>query len=284
VRAHQQRTAPLPFKETTMSTSNTANRTDVYTRVTNKIVADLEIGVRTWMKPWSVTHTAGKISRPLRQSGQPYNGVNVLLLWAEAVENGYVAPIWMTYKQATALRAHVRQGEHGSMVVYADRFNKTAVDDNGNETEAAIPFLKAYTVFNVEQIEGLPQHYYARPEQRLSSSARINDAERFIANTQAAIRHGGNMAFTRVMETAFSFRHSKALPMPRATMRLPCTSLRTGRSTRRASTATSGESASATRAMPRKNSWQSWARRFYALIWALRRSFAMITRRIFNTG
>ena len=105
-------------------TSTTASRADVYTRVTNKIIAELEHRVRTWTKPWSMTHTAGRITRPLRQSGQPYRGVNVLLLWAEAVANGYAAPIWMTYKQSNALSGQVRKGERGTMVVYADRFTK----------------------------------------------------------------------------------------------------------------------------------------------------------------
>lgn len=170
-------------------------RTDVYSRVTNKIIADLENGVRTWMKPWSVTHTAGKISRPLRQTGEPYQGVNVLLLWSQALANGYVAPIWMTYKQAAALNAHVRKGEHGTMVVYADRFTKTETDESGAETTSTVPFMKAYTVFNVEQIEGLPQHYYATFENPLPLTTRIANAERMIANTGADIRHGGSMAF-----------------------------------------------------------------------------------------
>ena len=178
-----------------MSTSNTDRHVDVYTRVTEKIIADLENGVRTWMKPWSVTHTAGKITRPLRHSGIPYQGVNVLLLWAEAAANGYAGPIWMTYKQATTFGAHVRKGERAAMVVYADHIKKTEIDENGAETEAEIPFLKAYSVFNVEQIEGLPPQYYAQTESPLSLSDRISNADEFVARTGANVRHGGNMAF-----------------------------------------------------------------------------------------
>ena len=178
-----------------MSTSNTDRHVDIYTRVTEKIIADLENGVRAWMKPWRVSHTAGKITRPLRHSGTPYQGVNVLLLWAEAAANGYAAPIWMTYKQATTFGAHVRRGERAAMVVYADRFKKTEIDETGAETEAEIPFLKAYSVFNVEQIEGLPPHYYAQAESPLPLSDRISSAQEFLACTGADIRHGGNMAF-----------------------------------------------------------------------------------------
>lgn len=86
---------------------------DVYTRVTERIIADFEKGVRSWMKPWAAEHAAGRITRPLRRNGMPYRGMNILLLWGEAVAKGYTAPIWMTFKQALEFEAHVRKGEHG---------------------------------------------------------------------------------------------------------------------------------------------------------------------------
>ncbi len=171
------------------------NRKDVYTRVTDRIVADLEKGIRTWMKPWSAEHAAGKISRPLRHNGMPYRGMNVLLLWGEAMEKGYAAPIWMTFKQALEFNAHVRKGEHGSLVVYANSITKTETNDKGEDVDRAIPFMKGYTVFNVEQIEGLPAHYYAKPENPLPLSERIESADHFLTATQATIHHGGNQAF-----------------------------------------------------------------------------------------
>ena len=70
---------------------NSTERKDVYTRVTDKIISDLERGIRTWLKPWKAEHTAGKISRPLRHNGTPYQGMNILLLWGEAMEKGYTA-------------------------------------------------------------------------------------------------------------------------------------------------------------------------------------------------
>jgi antirestriction protein ArdC len=170
-------------------------RKDVYTRVTERVIADLESGIRTWMKPWSAEHTAGKISRPLRHNGTPYRGMNVLLLWGEAVAKGYAAPIWMTFKQALELDAHVRKGEHGSLVVYANSITKTETGENGEDMEREIPFMKGYTVFNVEQIEGLPAHYYAKPENPLPLSERIEGADRFITATGATVYHGGNSAY-----------------------------------------------------------------------------------------
>lgn len=121
---------------------------DVYERVTAKIVADLEQGVRPWLKPWSAEQAAGRITRPLRANGIPYRGINIVMLWMEALEKGYSAPVWMTFKQALELGAHVRKGEKGSLVVYADTITRTESVENGEEREAIIPFMKGYTVFN----------------------------------------------------------------------------------------------------------------------------------------
>lgn len=177
-----------------MKQENT-ERKDVYTRVTERIIADLEQGVRPWIKPWHAEHTAGRITRPLRHNGTPYRGMNVLLLWGEAVLKGYAAPFWMTYKQSKELGGQVRKGEHGSLVVYANTITKTETDEHGEDVEREIPFMKGYVAFNVEQIDGLPAHYYAKPENPLPLSERIEHVERFFANTGATIRYGGNMAF-----------------------------------------------------------------------------------------
>jgi antirestriction protein ArdC len=170
-------------------------RKDVYTKVTERIISDLEQGIRPWMKPWSAEHAAGRITRPLRHNGTPYRGMNILLLWGEAMAKGYAAPIWMTYKQAQELGANVRKGEHGSLVVYANTISKTETNSQGEDIEREIPFMKGYTVFNVEQVDGLPAHYYAEPENPLPLSERIAHADVFITGTGATIHHGGNSAF-----------------------------------------------------------------------------------------
>jgi len=174
--------------------------TDVYTRVTDKIIAELEKGERPWMKPWNAEHAAGKITRPLRHNGLPYSGINILMLWSEAEEKGYTAPIWMTFKQAQELGGHVKKGEHGSLVVYANTMTKTETnEETGEDEEHKIPFMKGYTVFNVEQIDGLPAHYYATAQApTLEPAQRLDHAEQFFKNTGATIRHGGNQAFYAV--------------------------------------------------------------------------------------
>ena len=170
-------------------------KADLYTRITSRIVAELEQGVRPWFKPWNAEHAAGRITRPLRHNGQPYRGINVLMLWGEAMTQGFTCPIWMTYKQASELGGQVRKGEHGSLVVYANRLIRTETGANGEEVDREIPFLKGYTVFNCEQIDGLPEQFMATPAPVFDPVQRIAHAETFFGNTGVTIRHGGNQAY-----------------------------------------------------------------------------------------
>jgi antirestriction protein ArdC len=173
-----------------------SEKQDVYSRVTDKIIADIEAGNLTWLQPWQAGgHKAGAITRPLRAGGIPYRGVNVLMLWAASIEKGYNCPLWLTYKQAAELGGQVRKGEKGSLVVYANTFTKTGTDEQGAEVETEIPFMKGYTVFNAEQIDGLPAHFYATVAPLNNAIERLESAERFFANTKATIQHGGNRAF-----------------------------------------------------------------------------------------
>jgi antirestriction protein ArdC len=169
---------------------------DVYERITSKIVSDLEAGVRPWMKPWNAEHAAGRITRPLRANGIPYRGINVLMLWGESVAKGYTAPTWMTFKQALELNACVRKGEKGSLVVYANSITRTETDaGTGEESEAEIHYMKGYTVFNIEQIDGLPAQYHATARPQIDPVQRIAQADAYFAATGANISHGGNSAF-----------------------------------------------------------------------------------------
>lgn len=175
---------------------NFEQRVDVYSRITDQMVAALDNGVRPWVQPWNNRHLAGRVSRPLRHNGEPYSGINVLLLWSEAMARGYASSIWMTFRQAQELGACVRKGETGSMVVYANRVSKTETDGAGNEIERDVAFLKAYTVFNVEQIDGLGDRYADFPDgEAVRPIDRNAHADAFFAATGAVIRHGGDKAF-----------------------------------------------------------------------------------------
>ena len=175
-----------------------AEKADVYTRVTSKILADLERGDLTWLQPWQAGHQAGPVSRPLRAGGQTYRGINVIMLWAAAMERNYSCPLWLTYRQASELGGQVRKGEKGALVVYANEIVRTDTDENGADVEVKIPFMKGYTVFNGEQIDGLPGHFYATQPPLKNQIERLEFAERFFSNSKITVQHGGNRAFYSV--------------------------------------------------------------------------------------
>jgi antirestriction protein ArdC len=172
----------------------TTPRADVYERITTKIIEQLEKGTRPWMQPWGA---CGSPIRPLRYNGVAYRGINTVLLWMEAAEKGYLSQFWMTYKQAQELGAQVRKGEKSALVVYANAIERTEENANGEEVERRIPFMKGYSVFNADQIEGLPADYYAKPviTEASEPKARIAHVDAFFANLGADVREGGNKAF-----------------------------------------------------------------------------------------
>lgn len=169
---------------------------DIYQTITDQIVRELENGVRPWLKPWSAAHMDGRVTLPRRHNGKPYRGVNILTLWMASLACGYSAPIFMTFKQALDLGGGVRKGEKGNLVVYADQITRHGTDAaTGEDTAQCFRFMKGYTVFNVEQIDGLPEHYYGKPAPRLEPLPRIARCETFFANLGADIRHGGGQAY-----------------------------------------------------------------------------------------
>jgi antirestriction protein ArdC len=169
---------------------------DIYTRVTDKIMADLERGALTWRKPWNSDHLEGRITRPLRHNSMPYTGINILMLWATASEKDFALPHWMTFKQALELKGNVRKGEKGTQIVYADQIVKPEENSDGKTEMTRIPFLKTYTVFNASQIENLPAHYYETPEPvEVNPEERKDELENFFAQTKADIHTGKQAAY-----------------------------------------------------------------------------------------
>ena len=145
-----------------MTATTAIARLDVYSRITSKMIADLEQGVRPWMKPWNADHAAGRITRPLRHNGIPIGHQR-----ADAVVGGggqrLHRPPVVTFKQAQELGGNVRKG-----VQAAWSSMPTASPDRGQRQRsgdrAGNPLPEGYTVFNVEQCEGLPAHFYASAE------------------------------------------------------------------------------------------------------------------------
>lgn len=136
-------------------------RTSLYDEITTKIISELEAGRLPWVQPWGTAAAKAPLAMPRNAAtGRQYSGINVLILWGAVISHGYSGQSWLTFRQALALGGNVRKGEHGTTVVYADRFvpddEKKRARETGEEA-AAIPFLKRFTVFNSAQCENLPE-------------------------------------------------------------------------------------------------------------------------------
>jgi antirestriction protein ArdC len=173
-----------------------ADRTSLYQEITDKIVAELEQGRLPWVQPW--TGAAAPLGLPKNAAtGRAYSGINILILWAAVAERGFTGQRWLTFRQAPKLGAHVKKGEKGATVVYADRFipycERTRAAQAGDEPEA-IPFLKHFTVFNADQCEDLPADL-AQSQLPPAENLILPQAEALIRATGADIRIGGDRAF-----------------------------------------------------------------------------------------
>ncbi len=99
------------------------DRTNLYYEITDKIIAELEAGRVPWVQPWGTAAAKAPLAIPKNAStGRTYSGINVLILWGAVIEHGFSGQSWLTFRQALSLGGHVRKGEHGTTVVYADRF------------------------------------------------------------------------------------------------------------------------------------------------------------------
>lgn len=164
--------------------------------VTQNLVQRIEAGALPWSRPWSLTGEGG---RPLRHDGCPYNGINCLLLWSTAESRGYRSRYWMTARQAECLGGALLPGAAASFSIYAATVRQGGTKATTTEAGHAriISFLRHYTVFNADEIVGLPDWYYVRdvpPLPRLLSE-RQAAIDAFFAKLPVQIRRGGDEAF-----------------------------------------------------------------------------------------
>jgi antirestriction protein ArdC len=174
------------------------SRANLYDEITDKIIAELESGRVPWVQPWGTAAAKAPLAMPKNAStGRQYSGANVLILWGAVIEQGITGQSWLTFRQALSLGGHVRKGERGTTVVYADRFipddEKKRAADSGEEAQA-IPFLKRFTVFNTDQCDELPDEIatVAPPPPPGMIEPRV---EALIKATGIDFRIGGNRAF-----------------------------------------------------------------------------------------
>ena len=191
---------------------NSGAQVSLYDEVTARIVDELEAGRFPWTQPWDAAAFAPGLPRNA-DTRRSYSGINILILWSEAVRRGFRSQGWLTFRQAQAAGGQVRKGEKGTTIFYAARFTPkggeggergSAAEPGGSanlgsaagapDGDRSIPFLKRFTLFNVAQIDGLPDRCTAL-DTPLPPRETVPVAERLIAATGADIRIGGNEAY-----------------------------------------------------------------------------------------
>ncbi|MEG3146542.1 zincin-like metallopeptidase domain-containing protein [Sphingomonas sp. RT2P30] len=184
-----------------MEKTNTQSQRPVntlYAEVTDRIVAELEAGRLPWVQPWG--EAGADVGMPCNAgTGRRYSGINVLILWATLFERGYSSQRWLTYRQAQGLGGNVRKGETGTTVCYADRFTPREKDGaelplEDGEERRQVAFLKRFTVFNVDQCEGLGSGLVAGAV-ALAEEQIVEVADDVIAASGVDFRTGGMEAF-----------------------------------------------------------------------------------------
>jgi antirestriction protein ArdC len=163
---------------------------DIHQTITNQIIEAMEQARGTGRRLWD-----SQPSLPLNlTTGKPYTGINTLILWAAGLTHGYTSPYWLTYKQSADMGGQVRKGEHGTHCVFYKPWESQETNRETGETEIVKgAVLKGFTVFNLDQIEGIEAP--AR-EERPAFQA-IEDAERILQASPARIIEGGAQAFYR---------------------------------------------------------------------------------------
>ena len=170
---------------------------DIYQSVTNRIITALEAGTPPWVRPWTGESDPNPINA---DSQRAYRGINWVTLQIEAQLGGYNRNVWMTYRQAAARGAQVRNGARGCPVVFwkLRKINAAAETEPWPCTDdierRIIPLIRYSTVFNVAQIDGLPPEYSASPETVPTWTSK-EAAETIINKSGADIQHGGFRAF-----------------------------------------------------------------------------------------
>jgi antirestriction protein ArdC len=167
---------------------------NIYTRVTNQIIASIEAGAKKCRMPWHVTD-ADYVAPINASSKRAYRGINVLILWAAALDRGYVGGMWATYEQWKQLGAQVRKGEKSTTVVLwkpTEPKARETGDETERESEKRRGLLACgYSVFNLAQVDG----YQHSRTPKLFENIRIRAAERTLLGAGADVRHGESEAY-----------------------------------------------------------------------------------------
>jgi antirestriction protein ArdC len=170
---------------------NETTRRDPMQEFADRIVAELEKGVKPWVRPWNPELCGGPQAPINATTGQPYHGINNLILGMHPLAFQTGDPRFLTYNQATDKGCQVKQG---SKSVTGFFYKPLEVeDDRAKEGTRVIPILKSFALFHAAQVDGIPAY---RPPTIEEAPWRSEEASELIMkNSGAIVRIGGDRAF-----------------------------------------------------------------------------------------
>ena len=166
---------------------------NIYKEVTDQIVRDLEQGAAPWVKPWNATSSGNPFLPFNAVSKANYRGINTVVLMCTQYSKQYDSSCWLTYKQAQSLGGNVRRGERGTMVTLYKKMTRKIVE-NGEDKLITFPLMRAFTVFNLQQVDGVDIEDNTPPPSDDDEVTRIEKADSIINASNARIEHGGDKA------------------------------------------------------------------------------------------
>jgi antirestriction protein ArdC len=162
-----------------------------YTTVTSKIIEALKQGIVPWRRPWKSSDQPMSLA-----TGKPYHGINVFILLLTAMSEGYRSQYWATFNQIKARGGHVKGGEHGTQVVLWKRIEiKEKNAETGKTEKKTIPMLRTFTVFNLDQTEGVKDPTATSDREHSPIEAADLIADGYIGNGGPTLTFGGPQAY-----------------------------------------------------------------------------------------
>jgi len=170
---------------------------EIIAKVSTEILALMEEHGTNWQKPWLSTIASGQPFNVV--SKKAYQGINSFWLGMVAYSAGYSTNEWATFKQWSGKGASIIKGSKATDIFFwkpikidqKDASGKILKDDNGNKKTKNIWMLKAYKVFNAQQVEGYDSPAIVKPEPVEFNNQAV---DALVSATGAVIKHGGASA------------------------------------------------------------------------------------------
>jgi len=161
---------------------------DLYEKITDQLLASVD-DAGEWKPSWR----RGSNALPYNwTTTKPYRGINIMMCWASAYVNGFSTSQWATFKQWGSVGGRIKRGSKGTTIIY---YNITERMIDGKKVE--IPVMKASTVFNMDQVDGVE---LPPPPVPLTEEQRIFNCESRLIHFKRQgmdLQHKGDRAFYR---------------------------------------------------------------------------------------